>query len=115
MAFSPAFEIRQNFFLRGSLSLHLFAHVCRRLGDDLPAHVRGKPLGLVRNIKPRHFAARRDGKHFLGTEQVGDVIVRDVDAAVTAGQMPYVLLGNSFLSRFQMTRTNDQMVLEKRY
>jgi aspartyl protease family protein len=51
----------------------------------------------------------------LNSVQVGDVIVRDVDAAVTAGQMPYVLLGNSFLSRFQMTRTNDQMVLEKRY
>ncbi|HMZ87708.1 MAG TPA: TIGR02281 family clan AA aspartic protease, partial [Giesbergeria sp.] len=28
--------------------------------------------------------------------------------------MPYVLLGNSFLGQFQMTRTNDQMVLEKR-
>jgi aspartyl protease family protein len=51
----------------------------------------------------------------LNSVQVGDVIVRDVDAAVTSGEMPYVLLGNSFLSRFQMTRTNDQMVLEKRY
>jgi aspartyl protease family protein len=29
--------------------------------------------------------------------------------------MPYVLLGNSVLSRFQMNRTNDQMVLERRY
>ena len=29
--------------------------------------------------------------------------------------MPVVLLGNSFLTHFQMTRTNDQMVLEKRY
>ena len=29
--------------------------------------------------------------------------------------MPYVLLGNSFLTEFQMTRTNDQMVLEKRH
>jgi aspartyl protease family protein len=26
-----------------------------------------------------------------------------------------VLLGNSFLSRFQMTRNNDQMVLERRF
>jgi aspartyl protease family protein len=26
-----------------------------------------------------------------------------------------VLLGNSFLTHFQMTRTNDQMVLDKRY
>ena len=29
--------------------------------------------------------------------------------------MPVVLLGNSFLSRFQMRRDNDQMVLERRY
>jgi aspartyl protease family protein len=51
----------------------------------------------------------------LASVQVGDVIVREVDAAVTSGSMPYVLLGNSFLTRFQMTRTNDQMVLEKRF
>jgi aspartyl protease family protein len=29
--------------------------------------------------------------------------------------MPYVLLGNSFLTRFSMRRDNDQMVLERRY
>jgi aspartyl protease family protein len=47
--------------------------------------------------------------------RVGDVTVYDVDGVVTYGSMPYVLLGNSFLARFQMTRTNDQMVLEKRF
>jgi len=51
----------------------------------------------------------------LGSVRIGDVMVYDVDAAVSAGSMPYVLLGNSYLSRFQMTRTNDEMVLEKRY
>jgi aspartyl protease family protein len=51
----------------------------------------------------------------LGSLRVGDVLVYDVDAVVSSGSMPYVLLGNSFLSRFQMTRTNDQMVLEKRF
>ena len=51
----------------------------------------------------------------LSSVRVGDVMVYDVDAIVSAGAMPYVLLGNSFLTRFQMTRTNDQMVLEKRY
>jgi len=51
----------------------------------------------------------------LTSVRVGDVMVYDVDAVVSAGSMPYVLLGNSFLSRFQMTRNNDQMVLEKRY
>lgn len=51
----------------------------------------------------------------LAAVRVGDVTVREVDAVVSSGSMPYVLLGNSFLTRFQMTRTNDQLVLEKRY
>jgi aspartyl protease family protein len=51
----------------------------------------------------------------LATVRIGDVLVYDVDSVVSSGSMPYVLLGNSFLSRFQMTRTNDQMVLDKRF
>ena len=51
----------------------------------------------------------------LASVRIGDVMVYDVDSVVSAGSMPFVLLGNSFLSRFQMTRNNDQMVLEKRY
>jgi aspartyl protease family protein len=51
----------------------------------------------------------------LASVRMGDVVVYDVDAVVSSGAMPYVLLGNSFLARFQMTRNNDQMVLEKRY
>lgn len=51
----------------------------------------------------------------LNSVRVGDVSVHGVDAVVSSGSMPYVLLGNSFLTHFQMTRANDQMVLEKRY
>lgn len=51
----------------------------------------------------------------LDSMRVGDVDVYNVDAVVTPGSMPFVLLGNSFLTRFQMTRTSDQMVLLKRY
>ena len=50
----------------------------------------------------------------LDTVRIGDVQVYGVDAVVTPQSMPYVLLGNSFLTEFQMTRHNDQMVLEKR-
>ena len=39
----------------------------------------------------------------------------DVDAVVIPQSMPFMLLGNSFLTRFQMTRDNDQMTLTKRY
>jgi aspartyl protease family protein len=51
----------------------------------------------------------------LASVRVGDVEVHDVDATVVPASMPFVLLGNSFLSRFQMKRENDQMVLERRY
>ena len=51
----------------------------------------------------------------LDSVRVGDVVVYGVDGIVSAGSMPYVLLGNTFLTRFQMTRTNDQMVLDKRF
>ena len=51
----------------------------------------------------------------LGSVRIGDVEVYDVEAAVSPGAMPYILLGNSYLSRFQMRRDNDQLVLERRY
>lgn len=51
----------------------------------------------------------------LDSLRLGDVVVYNVDAMVSSGAMPYVLLGNSFLGRFQMTRNNDQMVLDKRF
>jgi len=51
----------------------------------------------------------------LDNVRLGDVLVGGVDAVISPVSMPYVLLGNSFLSRFQMNRTNDQMVLERRF
>ncbi len=47
--------------------------------------------------------------------RVGSVTLYNMDAVVSEGAMPYVLLGNNFLSRFQMNRNNDQMVLDKRF
>jgi aspartyl protease family protein len=51
----------------------------------------------------------------LDNVRVGDAQVYGVAAIVLPQPMPYVLLGNSFLTRFQMQRSNDQMTLEKRY
>jgi aspartyl protease family protein len=51
----------------------------------------------------------------LASVRIGDVEVYDVDASVLPGSMGQLLLGNSFLTRFQMTRHNDQLVLERRY
>jgi aspartyl protease family protein len=50
----------------------------------------------------------------LDSVRVGDVEVFGIDAVVTPQPMPYMLLGNSFLTRFQMLRENDQMTLTKR-
>ena len=51
----------------------------------------------------------------LASVKLGDVTLYDVPAVVLPGTMPYVLLGNSFLSRFQLRRDNSTLVLDKRY
>jgi aspartyl protease family protein len=50
----------------------------------------------------------------LTSVRVGDVIVYNVDATVVPVTLPFVLLGNSFLTRFQMKRENETMTLVKR-
>ncbi|MCW5258322.1 TIGR02281 family clan AA aspartic protease [Verminephrobacter aporrectodeae subsp. tuberculatae] len=50
----------------------------------------------------------------LDSVRIGDVEVFGIDAIITAEPMPYVLLGNSFLNEFHMSRINELMVLEKR-
>ncbi len=50
----------------------------------------------------------------LDVVRVGDVQVYNVDATVLPAQMDQVLLGNSFLTRFQMKRNNDTLTLDKR-
>ncbi len=76
-------------------------------------------IGLKYQDAPRVQVATANGnvpgwRIKLSTVRVDDIEVREVDAIVTPMSMPFVLLGNSFLSRFQMTRTSEQMVLEKR-
>lgn len=50
----------------------------------------------------------------LNSVRVGDVEVANVEAVVLPAAMPHILLGNSFLMRFQMKRENDILRLEKR-
>lgn len=45
---------------------------------------------------------------------LGGITVANVQAVVMPAPMPHVLLGNSFLQRFQMRRENDLMRLELR-
>lgn len=51
----------------------------------------------------------------LDSVRINDVEIYNVDAIVQPAPMPYVLLGNSFLGRFQMKRENDLLTLDKRF
>jgi aspartyl protease family protein len=76
-------------------------------------------LGLNYKTGPTGFANTANGRIpvravTLNAVRVGDVEVANVDAIVMPSQMAQVLLGNSFLTRFQMKRDNETMRLERR-
>ena len=77
-----------------------------RLGIDL-SQARGAVTQTANGPVPTQMVT-------LTRVRVGEVEVANVGAAVLPLPMPYVLLGNSFLSRFQMRRDNDVMRLELR-
>lgn len=51
----------------------------------------------------------------LNTVRLGDITLNNVDAVVHGGDMPWVLLGMSFLNRLQMNRAGDELKLVKRF
>lgn len=51
----------------------------------------------------------------LDSVRLGDVEVFNVEAVVQPAPMPFILLGNSFLTRFQMKRENDTLTLQRRF
>jgi len=77
-----------------------------RLGVDYKSGTRG--LAETANGRVPVYAV------MLNSVRVGDVQVANVEALVLPSSMPHILLGNSFLTRFQMKRENEVMRLEKR-
>jgi aspartyl protease family protein len=75
-----------------------------RLGLDLSNAQRGMTQ-TANGPVPVHVVV-------LDRVRVGEVEIANVGAVVTPQAMPYVLLGNSFLARFQMQRVNDVMRLQ---
>ncbi len=76
-------------------------------------------IGLDWRSAPRAITQTANGavpvhRVSLSAVRVGEVEVANVEAIVMPAQMPYVLLGNSFLGRFQMRRDNDVLRLERR-
>jgi aspartyl protease family protein len=91
----------------GATAVSLSLSEAQRLGVN---YQRGQPVAMS-----TANGVTQGWKIQLDSVRIGDVMVYGVDAIVSTGAMPYVLLGNSFLTHFQMNRTNDQLVLEKRY
>ena len=77
-----------------------------------------KRLGLqAKNAQPSIQVSTANGMVSaqptrLAKLRVGEVELYDVEAIV-GPDMPFILLGNSFLSRFKMERSNDMMRLER--
>ena len=91
----------------GATMVGISVRDAERMGLDYKS---GQPVGMS-----TANGVIRGWRISLASVRLNSVEVNNVDAVVTAGEMPVVLLGNSFLMRFQMARTNDQLVLERRY
>jgi aspartyl protease family protein len=91
----------------GATNVSMSQTEAQRLGIDYSKGQRG-----IANTANGQVVAHRVS---LGSVRVGDVTVYNVDATIVPAQMDHLLLGNSFLSRFQMRRENDTLTLDKRF
>lgn len=91
----------------GATNVAMSEAVARSIGLDYTKGERG-----VTNTANGQVVSHRVS---LREVRVGDVVVYNVTATVVPAPMDMVLLGNSFLTRFQMRRDADVLVLAKRY
>ena len=90
----------------GATSIAMGADVANRLGLDYNTSTAAAAMTANGAVAARKLT--------LDKVTVGDVTVFNVEAMVVPQAMPVVLLGNSFLSRFQMRSDNDSLVLDKK-
>ncbi len=91
----------------GATSISLGAGDARRMGLDLSKAERGvsqtaNGQTVVHRVK-------------LATVKVGDIVMHNVDGVVHSQEMPFALLGMSFLNRTDMQREGDTLTLKKRF
>lgn len=91
----------------GASMVSIGASDARRAGID---YLRG-----VAGISETANGPARVWKVKLDTVRVGDVTLRGVDGLVHENNLPFVLLGMSFLSRMDMQREGDRLTLRKRF
>ena len=90
----------------GATTIVLGADVATALGLDPKASTMAAAMTANGAIAVRRLT--------LNSVRVGDVTLYNVDAMVTPRSMPVVLLGNSFLSHFQMHSDSNSLVLDKK-
>ena len=90
----------------GATTIALGVNDAQRMGID---YQKGQPVRMS-----TANGTAQGWRVVLNSVRVGEVEIYDVEAVV-GPNMPFALLGNSFLSRFSMNRTSDVMVLERRY
>ena len=91
----------------GATSVALSADEARRMGINYEQGERGQG-STANGVIPIWRVT-------LKSLRIQDVEVYGVDAVVVPAGMPHVLLGNSFLTRFQMKRENDMLTLTRRF
>ncbi|RRD68224.1 TIGR02281 family clan AA aspartic protease [Comamonadaceae bacterium OH2310_COT-174] len=91
----------------GASTIALDAKTARRLGIDYERS--GQPIQVATaNGKAQGWSVR------LPTVSIGALTQRNVPATVVQQPMPFVLLGNSFLNHYQMTRDARSLVLKSK-
>ncbi|MDB5896793.1 MAG: hypothetical protein JWP41_395 [Ramlibacter sp.] len=91
----------------GATSVAMGVQDAQRLGIDYRKGELG--MGSTANGNVQVYRVK------LASVRIGDVELYEVDGIVLPSSMPVILLGNSFLTRFQMKRENDMLVLDRRY
>ena len=91
----------------GASMIALGAGEARRIGVDAN---QGEQI-VVSTANGQTLAARVK----LDNVRVGEIVVYNVDAMVHQHDLPFALLGMSFLNRMEMQRNGETMTLKKRY
>ena len=90
----------------GATSIAMGADVASQLGLDYNDSTAAAAMTANGAVAARKLT--------LNKVTIGDVTIFNVECMVVPQSMPVVLLGNSFLSHFQMHSDSDTLVLDKR-
>ncbi|WP_313302033.1 TIGR02281 family clan AA aspartic protease [Diaphorobacter sp.] len=99
-------KVMQYMIDTGATTIAISQNEAKRMGID---YERGTPIQVSTGN-----GIANGWRVTLRTVRVGEIEVHNMESVILPQPMPYVLLGNNFLSAFQMTRTNDEMILQRK-